>query len=412
MGDTGTEKTYYLYSNDINVRHLLVYLYSINKERCTGEIYSKQRIVGIPCSEWDNYSDINFICIGKTESPSIQIDGGEDGILINIQVKHFIDDKKMLHIYDDSSIDFMRQVIISGNIDDSYIERLLKRSTEFVDNIIKNLLVVKPNSIKKFVYNAEDMYWEMMSSTLKREYKTLFMDESEKKKLFDFVEEFFKEETKEEFMKYNIPYKSNVLLYGKPGTGKTSTVVTIASHLNMHVGIIPITAKLDDMGLLNAINSAKRKECNILVLEDIDCLFNNRKTTDISKCGLTLTGLLNCLDGLFRTEGIMIFLTANNVSFIDDAVLRSSRIDYKLYYDNANESQIRQCFQLYFPGQIDKFSKFYDKIAHREVTISMVQEFFFRNRKTCDICGKLDEFDEIIKGISEEQKDSVKTMYF
>lgn len=402
-----------LFTNDHSVKHILIYLYEKNKhlgDALPGELYHNQNIGNISFIDWENSCDIAFIGIGDTPEPIIVKDQEID---ITIQVNYYVNDRKMLHSYDFRNVDFTRQVVISGDFDDKYIVELIKKSTDFVEKKIKSLLSEKPNAIKKYIYNAEDAYWDLMNSTIMRSYDSLFLKGKEKEKLFEYVKDFFSEDTKKDYEKYNIPYKCNVLLYGKPGTGKTSTILTIASYMNMNIGIIPVSKGLDDMTLVHAMNSVKKNSCKIIVLEDVDCLFTDRKTHDTTKNSLTLSGLLNCLDGLFRNDGIMVFLTANNISFIDDAMLRSSRIDYKLYYDYAEESQIKACFDFYFPSTDGKegYRKFYERFSCREITISMLQEFFFKHRKTANICEHFDEFDIIVNGIKEDTKDSIRTMY-
>ena len=49
----------------------------------------------------------------------------------------------------------------------------------------------------------------------------------------------------------------------------------------------------------------------ILVLEDIDGLFKQRKEGDQFKSNISFSGLLNSLDGLAYREGMITFMTTN-----------------------------------------------------------------------------------------------------
>lgn len=399
----------YLYTNDPAVRHLLIYLYDHNISLESGELYQNSNIGNISFVDWENSCDISFVGVGPSPEP-LDIKDGDTSL--KIKLNYFVDEKIMLFTHDYKCVDFTRQVVLEGDIDKLYISDLIKRSKKHVEDKIKSLLSEKPNAIKKYIYNSEDSYWDLMNSTIIRSYDSLFLKDGEKEKIFAYVKDFFSEETKKDYEKFNIPYKCNILLYGKPGTGKTSTILTIASYMHMNIGLIPISPKLDDTGLVHAMNSVKKNDCKIIVLEDIDCLFTNRKEHDVEKNCLTLSGMLNCLDGMFRNDGIMVFMTANNVSCIDDAMLRSSRIDYKLYYDYASDSQIKECFDYYFPKQKESYTKFHRRFSCKQITISMLQEFFFKNRKSTNICEVFDELDVIITGIKEEHKDSIaREMY-
>ena len=76
---------------------------------------------------------------------------------------------------------------------------------------------------------------------------------------------------------------------------------------------------------------ASQLDCRLIALEDVDCLFEHtRKPHDSAKTRLTtLSDLLNCMDGLLRggADGLIMFLTANMTSEIDEAMLRTARVD-------------------------------------------------------------------------------------
>ena len=98
-------------------------------------------------------------------------------------------------------------------------------------------------------------------------------------------------------------------------------------------------------------------ERNVIVIEDIDCIFHERKEGDTNS-GITLQGLLNCMDGFTCSEGSIIFLTANHPEVLDEALLRSCRIDYSLEYNYADEYQTRKIYNKIIPNQKDNYNKF------------------------------------------------------
>lgn len=404
---------YYLHSNDANSLPVFIYLFEKYPDKFgSGDIISNKMINVLNFDDWENSSDITFAGVGPCDWTEI-IDDTDTRVRVKVDycLKGFGDKQFFLHYYDYKIPNFIRQMVIEGDINTKFIQSLMEKSRKHVEDKIKSLMVNKPHAIKKYIYDAKDEYWNLMNSTIIRTFDSLFLKGDSKEKLFDYVQSFFKKKTKEEYEKYNMPYKCNILLYGLPGTGKTSTILTVASNLKMNIGLIPISLKLDDKGLIHAINSVKKNDCKIIVIEDIDCLFTERKKEDTHKNMLTLSGLLNCMDGLFRNEGILVFLTANNISFIDDAMLRSNRIDYKLYYDYADKDQVKKCMNFYFPERDDLFTKLWRHIDCKNVTISMLQAFLFRHRHTADICAHFNDLDDIINGIKEEEKDSVRGLY-
>jgi SpoVK/Ycf46/Vps4 family AAA+-type ATPase len=68
----------------------------------------------------------------------------------------------------------------------------------------------------------------------------------------------------------------------------------------------------------------------IALIEDIDAVFQGRDNliTDGGMGGLTFDCLLNCIDGVERSDGVLLILTTNHVEAIDDALIkRPGRVD-------------------------------------------------------------------------------------
>ena len=166
-----------------------------------------------------------------------------------------------------------------------------------------------------------------------------------------------------------------------------------------NVYVLPISKDMLDTNLVDAfsyISDNEEKE-RIIVIEDIDTLFDDTRKDDDTKNGITLQAFLNCLDGFTCVEGTMLFLTANKPEVLDYAMIRSCRIDYKLKLDYANEYQTKKMFNTFLPDQEDKFKDFYKAIRHKEFTTAMLQEFLFYNRDCDDILSIIDKFIEIVE---------------
>jgi SpoVK/Ycf46/Vps4 family AAA+-type ATPase len=154
-----------------------------------------------------------------------------------------------------------------------------------------------------------------------------------------------------------IPYRRGYLLFGPPGTGKTSLVQSIASKVNMNVAIISLSGNMDDENFNVMLQEVPRN--SILVMEDIDhCIIkdpSSSKTEGTSK--ITMSGLLNALDGVVAQEGTMIFMTCNDVNKIQPALLRPGRIDMKMELGYADKSQISQMFWRFIGPDEEELAK-------------------------------------------------------
>jgi mitochondrial chaperone BCS1 len=67
---------------------------------------------------------------------------------------------------------------------------------------------------------------------------------------------------------------------------------------------------------------------------------------------VTLSGLLNALDGVGAHEGRIIIATTNKYHALDPALIRPGRMDVHLEFKNASKCQARQLFtHFYLPGE-------------------------------------------------------------
>ena len=71
---------------------------------------------------------------------------------------------------------------------------------------------------------------------------------------------------------------------------------------------------------------------SILLLEDIDSLFVERKANDSNKSLVSFSGILNVLDGMGRKSGLITFMTTNYKENLDKALIRPSRVDFQMNF--------------------------------------------------------------------------------
>jgi len=305
-----------------------------------------------------------------------------------------------------SGYEILLQELILESDNEKVLIKLCDKSKEECEKKY-NKDKVKGETIRLYYYRKD--YWAYLSKIPKRDLTTINLKEGEIETLVEKLNNFI--DDRHIYIDVGIPYKFVGFLHGLPGCGKTSTIYGIASHFNYDVNIIPLNKGMTDVDLVDAIfnindNSYDRKgsKGNVIVIEDIDCIFHNRKDGD-TVSGITLQGLLNCMDGLTCSEGTLLFLTANNPEALDDAMLRSCRIDYSLEYTYADKYQTELIYNKILPNQKDNFNNFYKLIKHKQYTPAMLQEFLFYNRRCENIIDMLEDFNKIIqKDYKKENK--------
>tara|TARA_Y100001958_G_scaffold30715_1_gene19797 strand:- start:1631 stop:2860 length:1230 start_codon:yes stop_codon:yes gene_type:complete len=266
-------------------------------------------------------------------------------------------------------------------------------SIKYVEDRINSYKKINNDIIRTFYWRQE--YWSLFSKTHKRPLDTLYLKNGAVEKIMTKINKFLDTNTRDEYIQYGIPYKSVYLLYGVPGGGKTSLINCIAAETDADIYIIPITSELKDSDLISAFSELSVSDDDkqqIVVIEDIDCIFDERKANDHNN--ITLQTLLNCLDGLTCVEGLLLFITANKPEVLDYALIRSSRIDHKIEFDYADEYQTENMFCKFFDKSL--FKEFYKNIDHLKYTTAMLQEFLFYNRESSNIIEQLSEFNDIV----------------
>lgn len=147
------------------------------------------------------------------------------------------------------------------------------------------------------------------------------------------------------YKRLSIPYRRGYLLYGEPGTGKTSLIKGIASLLDKPVYILNESA----FGLNSILGDvfADIPAGSVVVIEDFDRLFMKSETT----AKPSMSSLLNQLDGLEAKEGLIIFITANHREVFDAALERPGRIDRKFYIGYMTWAGANKMFSNFFGSQ-------------------------------------------------------------
>eukprot|EP00842_Homolaphlyctis_polyrhiza_P004415 jgi/Hompol1/4975/HPOL_002312-RA len=166
---------------------------------------------------------------------------------------------------------------------------------------------------------------------------------------------------------HGVPYRRGYLLYGPPGSGKTSFIQSLAGELEYNICILNLSERtMTDDRLAHLMNTIPPR--SIILLEDIDAAFPNRSqssadalsdsTIGIAKPSgfqtmLTFSGLLNALDGVAASEERIIFMTTNHIDRLDSALIRPGRVDVRAFIGNATPEQARQMFLRFYDGQAE-----------------------------------------------------------
>lgn len=205
-----------------------------------------------------------------------------------------------------------------------------------------------------------------------------------KKDIIADLEQFLGDETRNWYNKHGIPYKRSYIFYGPPGTGKTSFIQALAGAYGRNVCFLqPNDPRFTDDTFKTCLQDAP--ENSIIVLEDIDALFNDRNSMNKS-CPLTFTGLLNGLDGIGNAVGQLFVLSTNHLERLDPALIRSGRVDRKFEFSYCTEEALQLMFKRFYPDTkvADEFALAVRAKTHK-ITAADLQQDFIANMYNTDV---------------------------
>ncbi|KAF8183323.1 P-loop containing nucleoside triphosphate hydrolase protein [Mycena galopus ATCC 62051] len=229
-------------------------------------------------------------------------------------------------------------------------------------------------SISRVTVHLTDNYgsWARAVTKNRRAFSTLILPNGIKELILEDAKEFLASE--EWYTFAGVPHRRGYLLYGEPGTGKSSTIHALAGELGLEIYFISLAAPgIDDYTLGRLIRDTPSR-C-ILLIEDIDCAFPSREEDSDEepmldakgipilrepippRSQVTLAGLLNVLDSVASEEGRLTFATTNHIEQLDPALIRPGRMDLKIQYGLATNEQLEQMFDRFYPYNEDILSE-------------------------------------------------------
>jgi AAA+ superfamily predicted ATPase len=280
--------------------------------------------------------------------------------------------------------------------------------TDILDEFCQHCLTEYINNLtsgtwSQLIYTNKEGEWKSVLSNNTRKMETIILKKGLKEDIKNDIQLFLNSE--EWYKDRDIPYTRGYLFYGHPGTGKTSMIKALSNYSKRHIHYLMLNEIKSDAELFDLLKKINYKE-TILVIEDIDAMASFVKSRDFEKkthketikegnkesdieidtetdtetdtenniseqslyknkkfrikeknkkksC-VTLSGLLNAIDGVFSCNGRILIMTTNHPEVLDSALIRPGRIDSKFLFDNCDKEQVKGLYEMFFNLPIEQ----------------------------------------------------------
>lgn len=290
-----------------------------------------------------------------------------------------------------------------GRSEDQQLDiKCIGRSTEPIKellNYIKRWTLTKDNKMTAIHRPApkeerSNYAWDRQSLRPSRPMSSVSLDQKQKANIVMDINEYLHPASARWYAARGIPYRRGYLFYGPPGTGKTSLSFAVAGIFGLDIFCL----SLMEVGLtesdLNKLFAQLPRRC-IVLLEDIDSAGLRRpdepeevvekaeesasetstddgsmakvskpevlaKTVLQKSSGgafrslISLSGLLNAIDGVASHEGRVLIMTTNCPEKLDAALIRPGRVDLQVQFTLSTREQAGDIFRRMYSTELDE----------------------------------------------------------
>ena len=258
---------------------------------------------------------------------------------VKVKVKNVEEEKTSIVPNTESFMGYVQQKVAEGN----EIE-LIQKPKSFFSNLASVIVSLLPTIIMLALFimifkmqglGEKGKVYDEAEKNTKVRFKDVAGLDEEKQEMIEIVD-FLKKP--EKFTKMGAKVPKGVLLYGKPGTGKTLIAKAIAGEANVPFismsgsEFIEMFAGLGASRVRKLFEKARKLAPCIVFIDEIDAIGSRRTSNSGAETenNQTLNQLLVEMDGFSSEETIIVLAATNRPEMLDKALLRPGRFDRQI----------------------------------------------------------------------------------
>ncbi len=318
----------------------------------------------------------------------------------------------------EAAMSALRKILpkIDFELSDIPYETLLKLEVT-MDNFFEAMKEIEPSAIREVFVEVPDVKWSDVGGL-----------ENIKQELKEAVEWPLK--YPDVFKKAGTTPSKGILMYGKPGTGKTLLAKAVANESGVNFisikgpQLISRYVGESERGIRETFKKAKQAAPTILFLDEIDSLVPRRgsSSADSHVTERVISQFMTEMDGIEELKGVMVLAATNRLDLIDPAILRSGRFDLSFELPLPDEKTREEIFKIHTKNKplekdvdLKKLAKEIEgrtgsdiEFVCRKASMFAVREYIERHsaEEKMSADGKLEisklHFDQAIKMLKEQ----------
>lgn len=220
------------------------------------------------------------------------------------------------------------------------------------------------------IYTISNGEWRQFQARQKRPLESVILERETERKAISFARGFFA--GAESYASLGLEWRAGALFWGTAGSGKTSLAMALASECDVPIYCLSFSSKdLSDESLASLLNNLITP-C-IVVMEDMHVASSVLRGEESEASDLTLSGLLNCIDGLTSSSGRLIIGTSNEPpSFFPEPLVRAGRLgDLCLEFSAPTTCQLARLWSRFYPSFTEEAIQFATAFSGSKLEQSM-----------------------------------------